>query len=132
MIKKLFLATVIIGVIGTALLGCSKEASSVLIKISAEDAKKMMDESDDITLLDVRTKEEYAEGHIEGSILIPDYELADQAELTLTDKSATILIYCRSGRRSAQAAQTLNDLGYTAVYDIGGIIDWPYEVVIEE
>ena len=110
----------------------SKPAStSILEKISAEDAKTMMDGSQDITILDVRTQEEYDLGHIAGAVLIPVDDIADKAEQILTDKSETILVYCRSGRRSALAAQTLSDLGFTAVYDFGGIIDWPYEVVTE-
>lgn len=106
-------------------------SASAYDKITAEDAKKMMDESKDVILLDVRTEEEYKESHIEGAILIPDYEVADKALEQLKDKDATILVYCRSGRRSALAAQALYDLGYTSIYDFGGIIDWPYDVVTE-
>ena len=98
-------------------------------KISAADAKEMMDNSKDLVILDVRTQEEFEEGHIEGAILIPDNEIKSKAEDILTDKNAIILVYCRSGRRSALASQTLSDLGYTSIYDFGGIIDWPYEVV---
>lgn len=100
-------------------------------KISAQQAKELMDTNSDLILLDVRTQEEYDEGHIEGALLIPDYEINDKAEEQLTDKDTTILIYCRSGRRSALAAQALSDLGYSSVYDFGGIIDWPYEVITE-
>jgi rhodanese-related sulfurtransferase len=91
----------------------------------------MMDASEEYILLDVRTQEEFAEGHIEGAILIPDYEIETKAEEQLTDKAATIFLYCRSGRRSALAAEALSNLGYTNIYDFGGIIDWPYEVVTE-
>jgi phage shock protein E len=103
----------------------------ILQKIDAQQAKEMMDSSSDLILLDVRTQEEYNEGHIEGALLIPDYEISDQAGELLIDKAATILIYCRSGRRSALAAKELSDLGYSSVYDFGGIIDWPYEVITE-
>ncbi len=103
----------------------------ILEKISADKAKEMMDASKELILLDVRTPEEYEEGHIEGALLIPDFELVSKAEELLTDKDATILLYCRSGRRSAQASKTLSNLGYTKIYDFGGIIDWPYEVVTE-
>ncbi len=103
----------------------------ILEKISADKAKEMMDASKELILLDVRTPQEYEEGHIEGALLIPDFELASKAEELLTDKDATILLYCRSGRRSAEASQTLSDLGYTKIYDFGGIIDWPYEIVTE-
>lgn len=97
-------------------------------KINAEDAKARMD-AGDVIVLDVRTPEEYAQGYIEGAILLPDYEIASKAETVLPDKDATILVYCRSGNRSAGAAKKLVELGYTGVYDFGGIFDWPYEVV---
>jgi rhodanese-related sulfurtransferase len=88
--------------------------------------------SDQPIILDVRTPEEYEEGHIEGAILIPDNEITAKAEELLSDKNATILVYCRSGRRSALAAQALSELGYNKIYDFGGIIDWPYDVVVGE
>lgn len=99
--------------------------------ITAEEAKAMIDLGDNLIILDVRTEEEYQEGHIESSILIPNTELLDEAEEALTDKNATILIYCRSGRRSALAAADLVSLGYTNVYDFGGIIDWEYDIVTD-
>lgn len=104
-----------------------KENSYTLI--TPAEAKTMMDEQEDYILLDVRGQEEFKEGHISGAIVIPDTEISDRAEAELTDKDATILVYCRSGRRSKQAAQSLVDLGYTKVYDFGGILDWPYETV---
>jgi rhodanese-related sulfurtransferase len=98
-------------------------------KISAESAQKLMSEARDYILVDVRTEEEYIEAHIEGAILIPDYDIEALAETALPDKGATIIVYCRSGRRSASAAEILAGLGYNRVYDLGGIIDWPYETV---
>ena len=98
-------------------------------QITPEEAKTMMEEQEDYVLLDVRAQNEFDEGHIEGAIVIPYTEIADRAEAELTDKEATILVYCRSGRRSKLAAQTLVDLGYTNIYEFGGIIDWPYETV---
>lgn len=100
-------------------------------KITAKEAKEMMNEGKYGTILDVRTLEEYNKGHIESATLLPDYELKDKAETMLYDKEEIILIYCRSGNRSATAAKQLIDMGYTNVYDFGGIIDWPYEVVEE-
>ena len=97
-------------------------------KISAEDAKKMMDEGTP-TVLDVRELSEYNEGHIEGALLLPYTEIAARAGSELPDKDALILIYCRSGNRSEIAAKELMKLGYTKVYDFGGINDWPYETV---
>ena len=79
--------------------------------------------------IDVRTDEEFAQGHIEDAILIPEYEVAERAENELPDKDALILVYCRSGRRSKIASEELVKLGYTNVKEFGGIIDWPYEIV---
>ncbi|MGB4658445.1 MAG: rhodanese-like domain-containing protein [Mobilitalea sp.] len=134
--KKLILIITLFSIISASFLGCSSDASetdseteAIWDTISAEEAKKMMEASNDLIILDVRTEEEYNESHIEGSILIPDTEVESKAEEMLPDKSATILVYCRSGRRSALASEILNKLGYTAIYDFGGITDWPYEVV---
>lgn len=101
-------------------------------KMDAENAKRMMGEfsqTEDSTyiLLDVRTEQEYKEKRIPGSMLIPDYELAERAEAELPDKRQVIFVYCRSGQRSEAAAKELVAMGYNHVYDIGGIIDWPYE-----
>lgn len=88
-----------------------------------------MDTEKDYIILDSRTQEEFDEGHIEGAILIPEYEIAARAEKELPNKNQLILVYCRSGRRSKIAAQALADSGYTNVKEFGGIIDWPYETV---
>ena len=98
-------------------------------QITPAEAKEIMDERDGYVILDVRTQEEYDEAHIDGAILIPDYEIADKAESVLKDKEQLILVYCRSGRRSKLAASELVSLGYTNVKEFGGIIDWPYETV---
>lgn len=103
--------------------------TGVYQKISPQQAKSMMEESEPYLLLDVRTQEEFKEKRIDGAVLIPDYELKNRASAELPDKNALILIYCRSGRRSALAAKNLIDLGYTNVYDFGGIIDWSYATV---
>ena len=100
-------------------------------KITAEKAKAMID-TKDVIIVDVRTKEEYDISHIENSILIPNETIKNKEPLQLSDKSSTILIYCRSGRRSAEAAKKLIELGYKNVYDFGGIIDWPYNTVSEK
>ena len=99
------------------------------IRITASQAKEMMDANQEFVLLDVRTPEEFTEGHIEGAILIPYAEIAARAATELTEKDMLILIYCRSGRRSEEAARTIIELGYTNVYDFGGIIDWPYNLI---
>lgn len=98
-------------------------------KMTAKEAKAVMDGDEDYILLDVRTSAEYEESHIEGAILIPNNEIAAQAESVLPDKDATILVYCRSGNRSSRAAKELVSMGYTEVYDFGGIMSWPYETV---
>ena len=98
-------------------------------QISAEEAKSVMDSEIKYVIIDARTEEEFAEGHIKGAILIPEYEVADCAEAKIPDKNSLILVYCRSGRRSKIAAEELVKLGYTNVKEFGGIIDWPYEIV---
>lgn len=98
-------------------------------QISAEEAKVIMDTEKEYIIIDARTGSEFAEGHIEGAILIPEYEIADRAEKELPNKDALILVYCRSGRRSKIASEELVKLGYTNVKEFGGIIDWPYEIV---
>jgi rhodanese-related sulfurtransferase len=95
--------------------------------ISPQDAKRQLDSRDEIILLDVRTLEEYFESHIPNSKLIPVDMIEDEALTRLPDKHATIFVYCRSGRRSVTASVTLVKMGYTSVYNLGGIIDWPYE-----
>ncbi|HAA08226.1 MAG TPA: hypothetical protein DCD98_00495 [Syntrophomonas sp.] len=96
-------------------------------KITPQEAQAMID--GDVIILDVRTPAEFAEGHIPDALLLPNTEIKQRAEELLPDKEQTILVYCRSGRRSAQAAQELAELGYTNVYDFGGILDWTGEVV---
>ena len=98
-------------------------------QITQQQAKEIMDTEKDYIIIDARTKEEFAAGHIEGAIMIPEYEIADKAEKELPDKNALILVYCRSGRRSKIASEELVKLGYTNVKEFGGIIDWPYEIV---
>ena len=107
-----------------------KTTETAYMKISAEDAKEIMDSTDDFVLIDVREDDEYASGHIAGALLIPYGEIEERAETELTDKEQTILVYCRSGRRSAIAVQTLAELGYTDVRDFGGIIDWRYDIEV--
>lgn len=104
------------------------DQGAVYVNITAEEAKEIMDSVEGYVILDVRTQEEYDNGHIPGAILIPDTEIKTKAEEVLTDKEQLILVYCRSGRRSKQAAEALVELGYTNIKEFGGIIDWPYEV----
>ena len=99
------------------------------IKITPEEAKSRIDSGDEIIILDVRTEDEYNSGHISNAILIPNETITDKMPDLLPDLDAEILVYCRSGNRSAQAAKKLIAIGYTKVYDFGGIIDWPYDTV---
>lgn len=111
---------------GLFLVGCTS-GSANYETIDAKEAKEMM-ETQEVVILDVREESEYQEGHIQDSILIP-LSTIKEGNTKLPDKDQTILVYCRSGNRSAKAAKTLVNLGYTHVYDFGGIIDWPYDIV---
>ena len=125
--KLIFL---LLAVLLLAACGQDKENNqgAVYMNITAEEAKEIMDSEEGYIILDVRTQEEYDQGHIPGAILIPNTEIEEKAEGVLTDKNQLILVYCRSGRRSKIAAEALAELGYTNIKEFGGIIDWPYEV----
>ena len=97
-------------------------------KITSDEAKKMM-ETQKVIVVDVRTLEEYNEGHIPNAISVPLETIENEAEAKLKNKDALILVYCRSGRRSREAALKLIEKGYTNVIDFGGIKDWNGEVV---
>lgn len=98
-------------------------------KITAQAAHDRMQSGDALIILDVRTPAEYAEAHIEGAILLPNEDIGDVRPAALPILDTEILIYCRSGNRSAQAAAKLAALGYTKLYDFGGIKDWTYKTV---
>ena len=98
------------------------------VNITAEEAKEIMDTQQGYVILDVRTQEEYDQGHIPGAIVISHEEIEAKAESVLQDKGQLILVYCRSGRRSKIAAEALVKMGYTNIKEFGGILDWPYEV----
>lgn len=96
-------------------------------RISFETAKRMMDGEPDHLILDVREEEEYITGHAEGAALLTlDTIREETAAAVIPSKDTLLLVYCRSGRRSHQAAERLEALGYTRVYDMGGLIGWPY------
>lgn len=98
--------------------------------IDAEQAKKMIDDGD-VVILDVRTRAEYGEGHIADSYNVPLDEIDLGIERIAPDKDTVLLIYCRSGNRSKIAARALAEQGYLNVYDFGGIVDWPYDIVTQ-
>lgn len=107
--------------------------SSAYTKISPQQAKFIMDnDAYDCIIIDVRSLEEYTSGHIQNAVSLPNELIqaeSPQINAVLPDKEQAVLVYCRSGKRSKQASDKLVALGYTHIYDIGGIIDWPYEVV---
>ncbi len=130
--------------IALVLVGCSQapagtsatgEAStgkaSTVQTVSGAEALEMMEQETDHLIVDVRTAEEYASGHIPEAINIPVETIGSDPIPELPDTDQTIFVYCRSGRRSAQAASTLVAQGYARVIDMGGIIDWPGEVVTD-
>ena len=131
--KKFSVILILIITCAAILYGCTSggetKTENSYEQITPAEAKAIIDERDDYIILDVRTQEEFDEAHIDGAILIPDYEITDKAESVLKDKNQLILVYCRSGRRSKLAASDLVTLGYTSVREFGGIIDWPYETV---
>ncbi len=97
-------------------------------QIPQEKAKEMMD-TQDVIVLDVREQDEYDTGHIPGAILLPVGIIAqDTAAAVIAEQDSIVLVYCRSGNRSKTASEALADLGYTNVYEFGGINTWPYEV----
>lgn len=101
-------------------------------RITAQQAKAIMESGKPYVLLDVRSQVEHNLKYIEGDILIPHREVAEKAPEFLPDKNQTVLVYCASGVRSKAAAETLIRMGYTDVYDFGAITDWPYGVVEEK
>lgn len=100
-------------------------------KISPQAARELLSKDKNAILVDVRTKEEFQQGRIAGSILLPYDQItaASAAKVIGNDKNRTIVLYCRSGNRSAVAASSLRSLGYGKVYDLGGINSWPYGTV---
>lgn len=111
------------------LTGCGGTiADSSYEQITQEAAKEMMD-TQDVIILDVREQEEYDSGHIPGAVLLPVGTIdEDTAAEAIPEKDSTLLVYCRSGNRSRTAASALAELGYTNIYEFGGINTWPYEI----
>ena len=111
--------------------GCGGNASnasseSSYQQISQEEAKEMMD-TQDVIILDVREQDEYDSGHIPGAVLLPVGTIDEEtAAEVIPEKESTVLVYCRSGNRSKTASSALAELGYTNIYEFGGINTWPY------
>lgn len=102
---------------------------STIKYVSMDDIVQIMNENEDYIILDVRTIEEYNEGHILNAICIPNEIIGEDTINILPNKEQLILIYCRSGNRSKQAVAKLEKLGYTNLIEFGGIIDWKGEIV---
>ena len=111
------------------LAGCTSLDSAGYTQVSSEKAAQLMADYDDEIVLDVRTPEEYAEAHIPGAINVPNEEIGEEPIAELPDKDQIILVYCRSGNRSKEAAQKLADQGDSNVIEFGGIKDWHGETV---
>ena len=112
--------------------GCAQPSGSTTAsykQITLEEAKEMMTKDDGHIIVDVRRQDEYDEGHIPDAVLIPNESITDKQPDELHDLNQIILVYCRSGRRSKEASQKLTDMGYTNVYEFGGINTWTGEVV---
>ena len=109
------------------LAGCGGNAAAGYQQITQEEAKAMMD-SQEVIILDVREQDEYDSGHIPGAVLLPVGTIDDTtAAHVIPEKDSTVLVYCRSGNRSKTASAALADLGYTNIYEFGGINTWPYD-----
>lgn len=113
--------------------GCTQKTSDAADSqgytvIEAQEAKKMID-AGDVIIVDVRTDAEYAEKHIPDAINIPVESITAEKPDQLPDLDQTILVYCRTGIRAAAASKKLAEIGYTKIYDMGGIVDWPYDTV---
>ena len=115
------------------LAGCGAQSEeSTYRQVNAEEADTMMEEESGYIILDVRTAQEYSEKHIPGAINIPNETIGTEDIPELPDKEQLILVYCRSGNRSKQAAEKLVKLGYTNIVELGGINDWTGETVSGE
>lgn len=128
--NKIRVATAVVAALMAALLAaCGASSKPSYRQITADEAARMMQEETDFVLLDVRTQEEYASGHIPGAICIPNETIGSEEIPELPDKDQLILVYCRSGNRSKQASQKLAEQGYTNVVEFGGINGWTGEIV---
>jgi rhodanese-related sulfurtransferase len=99
----------------------------MIIPVDFEQAHRLLTENKELLLLDVREEEEYITGHAIDAVLFTLAEInAETAAETIPSKATPVMVYCRSGVRSRAAAQLLEKLGYETVYDLGGLIGWPY------
>ncbi len=122
----------IVGAAALLVTGCGAKAEegskAAYISISMEDAKEIMQSASDHLIVDVRRADEFAEGHIPGAVNVPNEDIQKGQTGALDDKGRLLLIYCRTGRRSKEAAKKLAELGYTDVREFGGITDWDGDI----
>ena len=109
--------------------GCAQ--ASGYRQITQEEAQKIMQSESGYIILDVRTAQEFSGGHIPNAVNVPNESIETETPKELPDKNQMILVYCRSGRRSKQAAQKLADMGYTDVREFGGINTWQGETTAQ-
>ena len=128
MMKKVILMILFVFLLTACGQTTGNQQEAAYMNITAQEAKIIMDSQEGFVILDVREQYEYDESHIPGAVLLPLGQVEEKAQEVLPDKEQLILVYCRSGRRSKQAAEALVKLGYTNIKEFGGIIDWPYEV----
>ena len=130
--RRVFGTWVLLLLLAITLIGCGSredENTASYQQITAEEAKAMMEEQPEAVVLDVREQDEYDAGHIPGAVLLPVSTINEEtAASAIPEKDTVVLVYCRSGNRSKTASQALADLGYTQIYEFGGIKDWPYDV----
>lgn len=107
------------------------ETAGTYTQISQEEARTMMESEDGHIVVDVRRQDEYDSGHIPGAVCIPNESIGEVPPAELSDPDQVVLIYCRTGRRSKEAAQKLADLGYSNIYEFGGIVDWTGEITTD-
>ena len=132
--RKKFAAWILLLFLIVSLAGCGSREEDTMNTVSyqqitAEEAKSMMEEQPDAVILDVREQDEYDAGHIPGAVLLSVGTIDEEtAASAIPEKDTVVLVYCRSGNRSKTASQSLVDLGYTQIYEFGGIQDWPYDL----
>ena len=135
--RKLVLAAAIVAALGAAtLVGCvasskSAASSAAYRQVSQQEAQSMMQSESGYVIVDVRRADEFASGHIPSAINIPNESINETRPAELPDLKQLIMVYCRSGNRSKQAAKKLADMGYTNIVEFGGINTWPGEIVTD-
>ena len=136
---KKFVAAVLLAAAAVTAFGCGQSSAATgsdggqtaFRRVTGDEAQKMMESETGYLIVDVRTPQEYAEGHIPHAINVPLDTIGTNPPAELPDKAQMIFVYCRSGKRSHDAAQKLAAMGYGNIVDFGGIMDWPGEVVTE-